>query len=168
MSDTPRIYVACLAAYNNGHLHGEWIDADQTADAIHEEIQAMLKASPVRDAEEWAIHDYEGFHGIKLGESESIERVSELAGLLDKHGAAFAAYVGYADDATERDFEEHYVGNAKSEADFAEEYSLEVYGEDGLGPLGQYIDWERVARDMFINDFYGVEEGGQVFVFRRG
>ena len=26
---TPKIYVACLAAYNNGHLHGEWIDATQ-------------------------------------------------------------------------------------------------------------------------------------------
>ena len=25
----PRIYVACLAAYNNGYLHGAWIDADQ-------------------------------------------------------------------------------------------------------------------------------------------
>jgi hypothetical protein len=25
--DRPRIYVACLAAYNNGCLHGRWIDA---------------------------------------------------------------------------------------------------------------------------------------------
>jgi Antirestriction protein (ArdA) len=25
----PRIYVACLAAYNNGYLHGAWIDAIQ-------------------------------------------------------------------------------------------------------------------------------------------
>ena len=30
----PRIYVACLAAYNNGYLHGAWIDADQGADEI--------------------------------------------------------------------------------------------------------------------------------------
>jgi len=33
-TDTPRIYVACLAAYNAGKLHGEWIDADQDAEAI--------------------------------------------------------------------------------------------------------------------------------------
>jgi hypothetical protein len=25
--DQPQIYVACLAAYNNGRLHGVWIDA---------------------------------------------------------------------------------------------------------------------------------------------
>jgi hypothetical protein len=30
----PRIYVACLSAYNNGHLHGWWIDADQEPDAL--------------------------------------------------------------------------------------------------------------------------------------
>ena len=41
-TDTPRVYVACLAAYNAGKLHGERIDANQDADAIHEEIQAML------------------------------------------------------------------------------------------------------------------------------
>ena len=58
---TPRIYVACLAAYNNGQLHGAWIDADQSADAIHEEIRAMLASSPTPGAEEWAIHDYERF-----------------------------------------------------------------------------------------------------------
>ena len=31
---TPRIYVACLAAYNNGRLHGRWIDADQSVEDI--------------------------------------------------------------------------------------------------------------------------------------
>ncbi|MCT8003625.1 antirestriction protein ArdA [Sphingomonas sanguinis] len=56
---TPRIYVACLAAYNNGYLHGTWIDADQDADQIRDEIAAMLARSPVEDAEEYAIHDYE-------------------------------------------------------------------------------------------------------------
>lgn len=57
----PRIYVACLAAYNNGILYGKWIDADQDADSIRLEIQIMLAGSPVPRAEEWAIHDYEGF-----------------------------------------------------------------------------------------------------------
>ncbi len=42
LSDSnPRIYVACLAAYNNGYLHGAWIDADQDADEIRDEIAAI-------------------------------------------------------------------------------------------------------------------------------
>jgi len=47
----PRIYVACLTAYNNGCLHGRWIEAT-TPDEIREEVRAMLAASPLPDAEE--------------------------------------------------------------------------------------------------------------------
>ena len=56
-----RIYVACLAAYNNGILHGSWIDATESPDAMMDAIQKMLGCSPIPNAEEWAIHDYEGF-----------------------------------------------------------------------------------------------------------
>ncbi|KDA00731.1 antirestriction protein ArdA, partial [Hyphomonas oceanitis] len=51
--DHPRIYVACLAAYNNGRLHGAWIDAI-TPDAIRAGVREMLATSPEPDAEEWA------------------------------------------------------------------------------------------------------------------
>ena len=51
-----RIYVACLAAYNDGKLHGQLINANQDADCIYEEIREMLSESPVPNAEEWAIH----------------------------------------------------------------------------------------------------------------
>ena len=44
---TPRIYVACLSAYNNAKLHGTWIDATQDLDTIWDEVNAMLKASPI-------------------------------------------------------------------------------------------------------------------------
>lgn len=47
-TETPRIYVACLAAYNSGYLHGSWIDANQDPWGIWEETKAMLAASPVR------------------------------------------------------------------------------------------------------------------------
>lgn len=62
--NTPKIYVVCLAAYNNGKLHGVWIEANQPAEAIWDAIRAMLKNSPERDAEEWVIHDYEGFYDL--------------------------------------------------------------------------------------------------------
>jgi len=58
--------------YNNGKLHGRWIDATQGESAIRDEIQEMLSESPEPNAEEWAIHDYEGFGQIRLSESEDI------------------------------------------------------------------------------------------------
>ena len=49
LTDTsPRIYVACLASYNNAKLHGTWIDADQDEDSIQDEIKHMLAQSPDR------------------------------------------------------------------------------------------------------------------------
>lgn len=51
VQDRPRIYVACLAVYNNGRLHGRWIDAT-APDEIWREVSAMLRASPEPDAEE--------------------------------------------------------------------------------------------------------------------
>jgi len=66
MCEEIRIYVACLAAYNNGKLHGAWIDATQDIDDIQCQINQMLADSPEPDAEEYAIHDYEEFGGYVL------------------------------------------------------------------------------------------------------
>ena len=61
MATEPKIYVADLAAYNNGILHGVWIDACKDIDTIWDDIHKILENSPLAGSEEWAIHDYEGF-----------------------------------------------------------------------------------------------------------
>ncbi len=38
MSAEIRIYVADLAAYNSGHLHGVWIDATLDTDYIQDQV----------------------------------------------------------------------------------------------------------------------------------
>ena len=37
----PRIYVASLSDYNNGILHGRWIEAVDDPEAMQDEIDAM-------------------------------------------------------------------------------------------------------------------------------
>jgi antirestriction protein len=90
-----RIYVACLAAYNDGVLHGCWIDAEQEPDDISSGINAMLKASPIAGAEEYAIHDYEGFEGAPVSEYQGIESVAELAAFIAEHGVLGGKLVEY-------------------------------------------------------------------------
>ena len=176
----PRVYAACLAAYNNGILHGEWIDADQDADDIHAEIQAMLKRSPIKGAEEWAFHDHE-YMG-QISEYESVEHVSEIGQAIAEHGEAFIAFRNYEDaDATADDFQERYQGEM-SEEDFAEHYVSE-FGWNGIpthleiptGPYGQTktvnvfeelgsaIDMDYIARELFQTDYYECDG----YVFRR-
>ena len=102
--ETQRIYIACLAAYNSGILHGEWIEIEDDIDETWNRIRSVLASSPIEDAEEWAIHDFEGFGGIRLSEWESIERVHELSEFMQEHdeiGAlALDHHCGDIDDAT--------------------------------------------------------------------
>ncbi len=94
LAGTPRIYVASLADYNSGRLHGRWIDAGQSAEAIREQIAEMLAESKEPIAEEWAIHDYEGFGDLGLSEWQDIDKVAEVAFLIGEHGPVFASLLG--------------------------------------------------------------------------
>ena len=160
MSTTPKIYVACLAAYNNGNLHGVWIEANQPAEAIWDAIRAMLKNSPGRDAEEWAIHDYEGFYDLRLSEWEGIERVTALAAFIEEHGELGAELVKHYGDVDEAAtaIEENYAGQYKTLADFAQELTEETTAIPQN--LAYYIDYEAMARDM--------ELSGDVFTIATG
>ncbi len=165
---TPKIYVACLAAYNNGILHGQWIEANQEVEAIQAEIQDMLTQSPIANAEEWAIHDYEGFYGLQLSEYEDITEVAEMAALIEKHGEAWARYVDHVgmDNATGDGFKEAYHGQWDSEEDFAENLAEETMKIPEH--LQYYIDYEKLARDLFIDEYFSAEgEGCKVYVFSR-
>jgi antirestriction protein len=165
--DPIRIYVACLAAYNNGHLHGAWIEVSDE-DTIWQAVQAMLYASPIEEmAEEWAIHDYEGFEGAKVGEYFSFENVVELADYIRERGELGAQvlnyYGGNIEDAKAR-FDE-YAGKYDSLADYAEELT-EQSGETIPERLAPYIDYTRMAHDYEQSgDFLTFEVGSSVHIF---
>ena len=154
-----RIYVACLAAYNNGILHGVWIDATQDVHDIWTEIRAMLRASPEVDAEEHAIHDYEGFGSLRLRVHEGLEGVCDKAAFIEEHGelgAAVAEYYGGDIEEAKRALEKHYTGQYRSLAEFAEEMTEEA-GTEIPQNLAHYIDYEAMGRDMAINDVLAIE-----------
>jgi len=161
----PRVYVACLASYNAGILHGEWIDATD-ADELREAIQNMLERSPEPDAEEWAIHDFD-FHGVHIDEYADLDRVAEIGALIEEHGAAFAAYADNVgiDHATADGFQDAFCGEWDSERAYAEELFDECH--EIPDDLANYIDYEAFARDLFMGDNYSlVDSDGQLHVFR--
>ena len=167
-TDTPRIYAACLAAYNNGHLHGRWIDAAQDPDAIQAEISAMLSASPIPDAEEWAIHDYEGYEGARLEEYSGIETAHALALFIVEHGelgAKLLAHFGGDLDEAEAAFENH-AGQHADLAAFAE-YLTEETGPPIPDSITPYVDYRAMGRDLELGgDIFTVELGfGELHVF---
>lgn len=153
-----RIYVACLAAYNNGWLHGRWIDAAQDVEAIQDEVAAMLAASPIPEAEEWAIHDYEGFEGAPVSEYQGLESVADMAAFIAEHGALggklIEHYCGNLDEARTA-IEDHYAGEYRSLAEFAQELTEQSTTVPQC--LDFYIDYDAMGRDIALSDVFAIE-----------
>ena len=156
---TIRIYVADLAAYNAGHLHGIWIDATIELDDMQAQINAMLAASPVVGAEEHAIHDYEGFGEYAVTEYAGLENVRDVALFIDAYpefGAALLSHLGDLDEA-KRVADEGYRGCYASLADYAQEFTEETTQIPET--IRHYIDYDAMARDMEMNaDVFTVED----------
>lgn len=165
---TPRIYVVCLAAYNNGYLHGVWIDADQDADQIRGEIAATLAGSPVEDAEEYAIHDYEGFEGVSISEYAGIDSVARMAAFIAEHGTLGAGlleqFSGDMDQA-ESTLEDRYHGQFATLADYVEKLTTESVTIPEA--LRNYVDWDAMAREAEMGgDLFTIATArGEVHVF---
>ena len=165
---TPRIYVVCLAAYNNGYLHGAWIDAEQDADQIRDQIASMLCRSPVEDAEEYAIHDYEGFEGVSISEYAGIDTVARMAAFIAEHGALGAGLLEqFSGDMNQAEstLEDCYYGQFASLADYMEELTTESVTIPEA--LRYYINWKGMARDAETGgDLFTIETAhGEVHVF---
>jgi antirestriction protein len=162
MNKDIRIYVADLAAYNAGYLHGVWIDATLEVADIQAEISTMLKASPVEDAEEYAIHDYEGFDGYSLGEYSGIDTAHDVASFIAEYpnfGGALLAYWGDIEEA-KHTAENRYCGCYMSLADYAQELTEQT--SDVPEHLSRYIDYDAMGRDMELGgDVFTVETGFQ-------
>ncbi len=167
MSEDIRIYVADLVAYNAGRLHGVWVDATQDLEAMQAQVDAMLAASPVQGAEEYAIHDYEGFDGYPLGQYEGLQTAHEIACFIEDYpdfGGALLAHCSNLEDARKA-AEEDYCGCYSSLADYAQELTEETTSIPQH--LAMYIDYRAMARDMeYSGDVFTLETGlEQVHVF---
>lgn len=162
-----RIYVACLASYNNGILHGCWIDMDQETDTINQAIQTMLAASPIQGAEEYAIHDHEGFEGLAVSEYMGIGDLVRLAAFVMEHGslgAKLAEHYGGDLDEARTGLDERYFGEYERLSDFVEESCTNAH--DIPEAILPYVDFERMGRDWEISDLIVIETGfEQVHVF---
>lgn len=173
----PRFYAACLASYNNGVLHGAWIDASTDTEEMQEQVDAMLRASKfpnvtvehpetgeqVPSAEEFAIHDYDGLPST-LGEycgldaiaeyMEFIEAVEET-GTDDPAALAQAMVDNWHSVEYAKDALDNYMGTYSSFRDYADEAADEMiacHTADGNSPqmLINYFDYEAWARDLAI------------------
>lgn len=121
-------------------------------------------------AEEYAIHDHEGFpEGVQPGEYTPLSEIVETVEMLEEHGEAWAAYADHVgrEYATKEAFEDAYCGTWDSEQAYAENL-LEDMGtipnDDSV--LSQYFDYKAFTRDLFMSDYFSANTSEGVAVFR--
>lgn len=179
-----RFYAADLAAYNNGILHGVWVDASTSTDEMQDEINAMLRKSPcpnvmvedpetgkqVPTAEEWAMHDMEGLPSY-FGEYIGLHAIAEYMELSEEYPEidndnlrAIVSDYGSVTD-TKTALEDNFCGIYDSFKDYAEE-QIAYYGKSKETEwLTRYFDYDSFARDLKL-DMHTIElPSGDIAVF---
>jgi antirestriction protein len=179
-TNRPRIWAGSLADYNNGILHGAWIDAAHDPEEIRTDIDAMLAASPWtartgEPAEEWGVFDTDNFGACRIGQHEDLDWISAVARGIAEHGPAFAAWVDVMEEPDFlSEFETAYLGEYDSLEAYAEELIDELgYDElldrvvpPSLRPYVQ-INIAGFAQDMWLNGEVHIyhRPGGGVWIF---
>ena len=133
----PAIYVASLTDYNHGTLHGVRIELDETSDVddVTSQVDAMLAESPTVKtglsdlAEEYAIHDYEGFGGHAVPEYTPLAQAVQLAAAIDQRGAPFARFLNDRHDESLDDSITNYEDRLIGTWDTADAYAWENFEE---------------------------------------
>jgi antirestriction protein len=176
LAPSPAIYVASLADYNNGVLHGTWIDAAREPSDIQADIDAMLAQSREPHAEEYAIFDYDQFGHCRIHEHDPIDLVARIARGIQEHGHAFSAWADVHEGYPDRwdDFTEAYLGHYDSIQDYVDEFVDDLGYTEELAKLPESLhryvrfDSEALAQDMELSgDIYAVDDpAGGVWIFR--
>lgn len=168
-----RIYVACLAAYNNSWLHGSWIDIEgKNSEEVYAEIQSMLATSPEKDAEEWAIHNHEGFDGLDVTESHDIEALCDYVDAITTSTYPQDLIAGVCDHlhVNAREAIDYIEDKYKGEHTDLETYIIELLEDTGglenvPMHLRNYFDYAAYARDMELNgDIFTIDSPKGIYV----
>ena len=156
--DSPQIYIACLSAYNNGFLHGEWVDASEGVEHVRECIKEILATSPVaEECQEWAIHDFQGFGNYKVTEYHNLEKLCEVAEFLkecDKFPSdVVSSLIDHYGIVRAKDkMQDDYIGEFDSDLDLAYHYVEEFGILEGVTKyVASYFDYASLARDLDLN-----------------
>lgn len=158
-----KVFLTNLGKYNEGQLIGKWVEMPIDEDELEEVLESI---GINEEYEEFFITDYEA--PFKIGEYDSIESINEkieayedaLESVCDEDALEALLDEGYSlDEIVGYDYCIHY--NVNDMSDIAYNYVNECYNVDEM-PLGNYIDYEALGRDMGYERtyiFYNDKEG---------
>ena len=160
-----KIYVGTFAKYNNGSIFGEWLNAEDYSDkeGFVEACKELHKDEPDL---ELMFQDYEGFPSVFYGESDIDCRLWDWLEFDETDREVIEVWL--SENTLDKNEELQSVVDS-----FTARYdSWEAYAEEMVSSLGDvpehitnYIDYEKMGRDMMIESSGYVEYNGKIWLF---
>jgi antirestriction protein len=146
-----KVYVVCLASYNQGDTHGEWLDVDEN---LEDSIEELLSNSSIEDAEEWEIHDWQGLYDLNIDKNIDINELIELGRLIDEYGESYANYAMWCGDnfSGESNYLNSHQGIASSKEEFIQDLWEDIGTITEMKKIGiefNHIDWNYLVHEYF-------------------
>ena len=169
-TNSPKIYVADLEAYNNGRLVGTWLDLTDYSDAdeLQEAIQELLDKWGV---EEYAIHDTENIPSSMYSEYMGARDFEELYTMIDIANDKDLPLEVVQDIVSQFDESavEEFYGKYDSAEDFAEQLVDDI-GIDSFSNFESYLyvtdtDARLLAQEMadnYVDDIIPEDDGERI------
>lgn len=157
-SDSPALYCGTYGKYNSGNLSGMWVDLSTFDD--YEEFINFCKAIHADEEDpELMYQDYENMPGSLYHESmgeEGFNKIAEYCELCDDYSVeAVDDFLEWYSPEDLDNMNDAYAGVYDSKEDFAREIVNGCYDlEKMMGDLSYYFDYEALARDLFLSDYY--------------
>ncbi|HCU5203574.1 TPA: antirestriction protein ArdA [Escherichia coli] len=152
---TPSVYVGTYHKYNCGSIAGAWLDLTDFDSS--EEFYERCRELHANEADpEFMFQDWEGIPSGMASECHiNWDFINGFKQAREEgNEAAFVAFVDLFNSTDFDLFRDAYIGEAKDEETFAEEY----LNDSGLlndipESVARYFDIVAYARDLFIGDF---------------
>lgn len=160
-----KIYVGTYAKYNSCSIFGEWLDAEDYSDK-KEFIDACKELHKDEPAPELMFQDYEGFPSDFYNEGNIDSRLWDWLELDESEREIVDVWLSENSLSKHEDLQsivDSYTGRYDSWEDYAEEITRDCHRIPAH--LGNYIDWEKMGRDMMIGSSGYVEYDGEIWLF---
>ena len=166
------IYITDLAAYNNGHLIGEWVSLPMSKNDLNLKIsEILLRGTEVCNKdeihEEFFITDYE-CDFMEIGEYDDIYNLNDIAAKMERMNEHFQKItkfllsnnlVNNLNKAIE-EVENVIIHKNSTMEDIAYEFVNEHYDIGSLAPIiANAIDYQKIGRELSCDGRYFEEEG---------
>lgn len=169
--ETFRVWVACLACYNEGRLVGEWFDAIDAPQTMEDWVERMPSTAPVGEHSAHVRYGHEELWCLDIDNSPVDGEMSPMdaahyAGLIENLSiplAALTAWLSYQhEELTEESIETATERYWTDDADTFDDSIRDLHPEESLPEwakcsYGDIID--NVKRDMDMNGEYVELEG---------